>query len=93
MGASTRQFSWRQGDVLTADAARALCRLHPEEPDKTLVVMVSHDCDLAATSEKEPTREIIAGRQIASLEQNPTVSPLVAFTSSTRRARDLLQWS
>ncbi|MDO3530880.1 hypothetical protein Q3O93_02980 [Ralstonia pseudosolanacearum] len=61
---SDRQFSWRQGDVLTDDAAKALGLQHPENPDQTLVVVVSHDCDLAAVADKEPESEVIVGRRI-----------------------------
>ncbi len=67
MADSDRQFSWRQGDLLTDEAAVALGLQHPENPDQTLVVVVSHDCDLAAVLDKEPKSEVIVVRRIDKL--------------------------
>jgi len=62
-----RQASWRQGDVLTAEAAKALDLLNLENDDQTFVVVITHDCDLAAGVDKEPDSEVIIGRRIDKL--------------------------
>lgn len=67
MAGSDRVFSWRQGDVLSDEAAKALGLLHPENVDETFVVVISHDCDLAAIADKEPESEVIVGRRIDKL--------------------------
>lgn len=64
MAGPNRQFSWRQGDVLTDESAKALGLQHPENADETAVVVISHDCDLAAVADKEPESELIIGRRI-----------------------------
>jgi hypothetical protein len=64
MAGTDRQFSWRQGDVLTHQAASELDLLPPELDDQCFVVVVSHDCDLTAVVEKEPDAEIIVGKRI-----------------------------
>lgn len=61
----TRDTPWRQGHVLTADAIQALGLSHPETPDSTCVVVISHDCDLANDAlQIEPDVEIIVGRHL-----------------------------
>ncbi len=67
MAGSDRKFSWRQGDVLSDEAAKALGLQHPESADETYVVVISHDCDLAAIADKEPESEVIVGRRIDKL--------------------------
>ena len=62
-----RKVSWRQGDVLTDETAKALNLQHSENPNGTLVVVISHDCDLAAAVEKEPVSEVIVGQRIKEL--------------------------
>ncbi|MDN5936343.1 MAG: hypothetical protein L0H75_09250 [Nitrosospira sp.] len=62
-----RKFLWRQGDVLTDNAAKALNLQHSENPDGTFVVVISHDCDLAAVADKEPVSEVIVGQRIEKL--------------------------
>lgn len=64
MAYTDRQFSWRQGDVITNEAAKALDLLAPESDDQLYVVVVSHDCDLTASVDKEPDAEVIVGRRI-----------------------------
>jgi hypothetical protein len=59
----TRDTPWRQGHILTMDAAEALGLLHPETPDSTCVVVIGHDCDLANDDlQVEPDVEVIVGR-------------------------------
>ena len=61
----TRNTPWRQGHVLTAEAIQALGLSHPETPDSTCVVVISHDCDLANDDlQIEPDVEIIVGRHL-----------------------------
>lgn len=62
-----RQFSWRQGDVLTDEAANALGFVAQDGCDGTFAVIISHDCDLSAVVDKEPTAEVIVGRRIDKL--------------------------
>ena len=61
----TRDTPWRQGHVLTAEAIQALGLSHPETPDSTCVVVISHDCDLANDAlQIEPDVEVIVGRHL-----------------------------
>ena len=67
MAETDRLFTWRQGDVLTDEAAKTLGLQHSEDADNTFVVVVSHDCDLTAVAAKEPITELIVGRRIDKL--------------------------
>ena len=49
----TRETPWRQGDQLSAAAAKALCLSHVVMPDSTFVVIATHDCDLAQLRDTE----------------------------------------
>lgn len=61
----TRDTPWRQGHLLTAEATSVLGLLHPESPDSTCVVVISHDCDLANdVLQIEPDVEVIVGRRV-----------------------------
>ncbi len=61
----TRNTPWRQGLVLTEEAIQALGLSHPETPDSTCVVVISHDCDLANDAlQMEPDVEVIVGRHL-----------------------------
>jgi hypothetical protein len=64
MAAWGRDTSWRQGHILPKDTADALRLFHDESPDATVVVVVSNDCDLAASPAKEPCVEVIVGRAV-----------------------------
>ncbi|KXW58859.1 hypothetical protein FEMY_05400 [Ferrovum myxofaciens] len=64
MSDTDRQISWRQGDALTDEAAKALNLQHPENSGGTVVVVISHDCDLTAVADKEPVSEVIVGQRI-----------------------------
>lgn len=55
---------WRQGHVLPPEAAASLGLVWAADPAATVVVMASHDCDIAATEEREPGVEVIIGRRI-----------------------------
>jgi hypothetical protein len=63
---------WRQGHVISDDTAKALNLFHPEYPAETAVVVISHDCDLAADSSIEPFCEVIVGRKISDQDGNFT---------------------
>jgi hypothetical protein len=68
----TRNFPWRQGNLLTDEAFTALDLLHPKCPDDTIVVVATHDCDLAQSPDSEPGVEVIIGRRIEKLDGNNT---------------------
>lgn len=56
-----RDTAWRQGDLLGNNAIEAL-RLHYEAtPEKIVVIIASHDCDLAQNPEHEPSIEVVVG--------------------------------
>ncbi|MGH6639309.1 MAG: hypothetical protein ACREBY_12025 [Polaromonas sp.] len=63
----SRETPWRQGLVLEHQAALALGLTATEGPDQTVVVVVSHDCDIANAPEREPMVEVVVGRRIAAL--------------------------
>lgn len=69
-----RDTPWRQGHVLPHDAATALGLLNPESPGDTLVVVISHDCDLASNPTGEPHVEVIIARRIEEADGNCTHS-------------------
>ncbi len=61
----TRETPWRQGHLLTPEAALAFGFSHQESPDLTCVVVISHDCDLANDALPiEPDVEVIVGRRV-----------------------------
>jgi len=58
--------------LLSDKAAKSLGLIHPEFSDNTLVIVATHDCDLAQLPDKEPDIEIVVGRRIANLDGNNT---------------------
>jgi len=56
-----RDNLWRQGFILNSDSVKALDLVHSKSPDDTVVVVISHDCDLAQLSDTEPICEVIVG--------------------------------
>jgi len=68
MVSTDRQFSWRQGDVLTDKAVKELNLQDQDNTGEIFVVVVSHDCDLAAGIDKEPNCEVIIGKRIDKLK-------------------------
>ena len=67
----TRNTPWRQGHVLTLEAAQAQGLSHPESLESTCVVVISHDCDLANDAlQIEPDVEVIVGRLLSSGDGN-----------------------
>ena len=67
-----RDTPWRQGHLLGADATEALGLGHAGTPDQTLVIVASHDCDLAQSPEGEPTIEVVVGRLVTEKDGNCT---------------------
>ena len=67
-----RNTPWRQGHLLGNDAIEAL-RLHNAVPHaQTLVIVASHDCDLAQAPEGEPVVEVVIGRVLTDKDGNCT---------------------
>jgi hypothetical protein len=63
------EIPWRQGHVLTAKSAQQLGLIHPGgEQDDPIVLVISHDCDLAAPSQIEPDCEVIPGLHIETVD-------------------------
>jgi hypothetical protein len=56
-----RETPWRQGFLLGNDAIDALGIRHPASPDQTIVVVATHDCDLAQDPHFEPRVEVVVG--------------------------------
>lgn len=73
MGEWDRQTPWRQGLVLKAETVAAL-RLVPEanNSDSLIVVVISHDCDIAQDPNTEPVVEAIVGQRVAGANGNFT---------------------
>ena len=67
-----RNTPWRQGHLLTNEAVTATGLRHPKYPDNTVVIVASHDCDLAQLPDKEPQVEVVVGRRIQTLDGNYT---------------------
>lgn len=56
---------WRQGRLLTVDAiAACLGDAGAEITDQTIVIVATHDCDLAQHPDAEPHVEVIVGRLV-----------------------------
>jgi hypothetical protein len=66
----TRTTPWRQGHLLTPEAAIALKLAPSELQQKSLVIVASHDCDLAQSPENEPDVEVIVGQIIETIDGN-----------------------
>jgi hypothetical protein len=67
-----RNTPWRQGHLLTNEAVTATGLNHPKYPDDIVVIVASHDCDLAQLPDIEPQVEVVVGRQIPALDGNYT---------------------
>lgn len=63
MNSERSETSWRQGHLLSQESARRL-NLTNGEKDECVAVVISHDCDIVCSEEKEPFVELIVGRQI-----------------------------
>lgn len=58
-----RDTPWRQGHLLRDDAIEALKLHHAATPDLTVVIVATHDCDLAQAPDGEPRVEVVVGRR------------------------------
>lgn len=67
-----RDTPWRQGHLLGRDAIAALALDHTTEHEHPLVIVASHDCDLAQAPEREPVVEVLVGSAVASGQGNYT---------------------
>ena len=67
-----RDTPWRQGHLLDKDAIEALGLHHAVAPGKTLVIIASHDCDLAQAPEGEPAVEVVVRRLVTDKDGNCT---------------------
>jgi hypothetical protein len=67
-----RDTPWRQGHLLGNNAIESLGLQQSSTPDKTLVVVASHDCDLAQAPEGEPLVEVVVGRLVTEKDGNCT---------------------
>ena len=70
MGEWNRDTPWRQGHLLGSDAVAALGLVHATGPENTLVIVASHDCDLAQVPDGEPRIEVIVGRLVTDKDGN-----------------------
>jgi hypothetical protein len=67
-----RDTPWRQGHLLGQDAIEALGLHNAVAPAQTLVIVASHDCDLAQAPEGEPVVEVVIGRVVTDKDGNCT---------------------
>lgn len=62
--AEWRNEPWRQGQLLTHEKAVELDLTSGADAVHCAVVLISHDCDIAAKTELEPNIEVIVGRYV-----------------------------
>ena len=55
---------WRQGHLLDDVTIAELGLKHQTEPEKTVVLVISQDCDLTSEPRKEPKVEVVVGHLI-----------------------------
>jgi hypothetical protein len=67
-----RDTPWHQGHLLGVDAIEAFGLYHPVTPEQTLVIVASHDCDLAQDPKWEPVAEVVVGRLVRDKDGNCT---------------------
>jgi hypothetical protein len=72
MAGARNDTIWQQGFALNKVSAAQLALVHPVAKDDTVVVLISHDCDLLEDSSIEPYCEVIVGRSIAKADGNFT---------------------
>ena len=63
-GALRKITEWRQGHVLADEAVAEFGLVSSAGPDNTVVVVVTHDCDITADAAREPMVEVVIGRRI-----------------------------
>lgn len=62
-----RETLWRQGLMLEHQAAIEIGLLSPDASEDHVVVMVTHDCDIASSQSLEPNVELLLGRRVEAL--------------------------
>ena len=67
-----RRTPWHQGHVLAAETVVALHLIPDVDLASTVVVVVSHDCDLAQVPGTEPSVEVVVGRRVSAADGNFT---------------------
>jgi len=60
----TRDTPWRQGQILDPNSAHDLGLTFPGDEPSHLVVVITHDCDIANDATREPHIEVIVSRRI-----------------------------
>lgn len=66
----TRDTPWRQGHLLDPHAVAELGLDHPVAAERTIVIVATHDCDLAQLPKGEPCVEVIVGRTITAEDKD-----------------------
>jgi hypothetical protein len=79
MGEWDRRTLWRQGCILTANTVASLQLAGDADSTRCVVVVVSHDCDLAQSPDREPVIEVIVGRRV----DGPETSPMARIRDSS----------
>jgi hypothetical protein len=72
MGEWDRRIPWRQGHILTADAVTSLGLVPDADATSRVVIVVTHNCDLAQSPNVEPMVEVMVGRRIGGPNGNFT---------------------
>lgn len=73
MPAWTRETPWRQGNLLPNAAVQVLELSYLDlAPEQSIVIVATHDCDLAQDQEVEPLVEVVLGRRIDIADGNYT---------------------
>lgn len=67
-----RATEWRQGHVLTDQTVADLGLCDDQVPENALVVVISHDCDIANSTQVEPDIEVIIGTKVSTANGNLT---------------------
>ncbi len=60
-----RDTSWRQGHLLDSKAIAAFQLTHTANPEQTVVIVASHDCDLSQAPDRERNVEVLVGCIVA----------------------------
>ncbi|HDZ8828508.1 TPA: hypothetical protein ACSP1Z_000538 [Aeromonas hydrophila] len=67
-----RDMPWRQGHLLDEEAIIALGIANKDDVHHFAVIVATHDCDLAQSTEAEPEIELIIGKKIEKPDGNNT---------------------
>lgn len=81
----SRDIPWRQGSVVSRDSFSQLDLGIDLDTETNVVIVISHDCDLAQSPDVEPNCEIVVGRIIDELNGSST------HTKNPRILHTLLQ--